>query len=135
MAKQWPSHFFPCTRRSYKDFFLIITNVVLQVVYRQSWHGTTTVLQTNKTSIELRVPYGEDHVIEITALTEGGHGTSSGPIHIPKMSSKFQTLCSLERIRGRNRQRSGGNEAHCGTKPQSDAVVHQTALQNSKTSV
>ncbi|XP_014910153.1 contactin-4 [Poecilia latipinna] len=58
-----------------------------KVVYRQSWHGRTTVLQTNKTSVELGVPYGEDHVIEITALTEGGHGTSSGPIHIPKMSS------------------------------------------------
>uniref|UniRef100_A0A3B3TWG9 Contactin-4-like n=1 Tax=Poecilia latipinna TaxID=48699 RepID=A0A3B3TWG9_9TELE len=70
----------------------------------------TTVLQTNKTSVELGVPYGEDHVIEITALTEGGHGTSSGPIHIPKMSSKFQTFCSLEMIRGRNRQGSGGNE-------------------------
>uniref|UniRef100_A0A3B3V998 Contactin-4-like n=1 Tax=Poecilia latipinna TaxID=48699 RepID=A0A3B3V998_9TELE len=70
-----------------------------KVVYRQSWHGRTTVLQTNKTSVELGVPYGEDHVIEITALTEGGHGTSSGPIHIPKMSSKFQTFCSLEMIR------------------------------------
>uniref|UniRef100_A0A3B3TX11 Contactin-4-like n=1 Tax=Poecilia latipinna TaxID=48699 RepID=A0A3B3TX11_9TELE len=81
-----------------------------KVVYRQSWHGRTTVLQTNKTSVELGVPYGEDHVIEITALTEGGHGTSSGPIHIPKMSSKFQTFCSLEMIRGRNRQGSGGNE-------------------------
>uniref|UniRef100_A0A3B3TV66 Contactin-4-like n=1 Tax=Poecilia latipinna TaxID=48699 RepID=A0A3B3TV66_9TELE len=77
-----------------------------KVVYRQSWHGRTTVLQTNKTSVELGVPYGEDHVIEITALTEGGHGTSSGPIHIPKMSSKFQTFCSLEMIRGRNRQGS-----------------------------
>uniref|UniRef100_A0A3B3TX27 Contactin-4-like n=1 Tax=Poecilia latipinna TaxID=48699 RepID=A0A3B3TX27_9TELE len=66
-----------------------------KVVYRQSWHGRTTVLQTNKTSVELGVPYGEDHVIEITALTEGGHGTSSGPIHIPKMSSKFQTFSLL----------------------------------------
>ncbi|XP_043978218.1 contactin-4 [Gambusia affinis] len=64
-----------------------------KVVYRQSWYGRTTVLQTNKTSIELRVPYGEDHIIEITALTEGGHGTSSGPIHIPKMSSLNSKGC------------------------------------------
>uniref|UniRef100_A0A3Q2C979 Fibronectin type-III domain-containing protein n=1 Tax=Cyprinodon variegatus TaxID=28743 RepID=A0A3Q2C979_CYPVA len=57
-----------------------------QVMYRQSWHGRTTILGTNKTSIELQVPFGEDYIIEITALTEGGDGISSGPIHIPKMS-------------------------------------------------
>uniref|UniRef100_A0A7N6AA63 Contactin 4 n=1 Tax=Anabas testudineus TaxID=64144 RepID=A0A7N6AA63_ANATE len=62
------------------------------VVYRQNWHGRTTVLETNKTSVELQISSGEDYLIEIKALTEGGDGTSSGPIRIPKMSSKFQTL-------------------------------------------
>uniref|UniRef100_A0A3B5AXQ0 Fibronectin type-III domain-containing protein n=1 Tax=Stegastes partitus TaxID=144197 RepID=A0A3B5AXQ0_9TELE len=57
-----------------------------QVVYRQNWHGKTTVLETNKTSAELQIPSGEDYLIEIKALTEGGDGTSSGPIRIPKMS-------------------------------------------------
>ncbi|XP_017282455.1 contactin-4 [Kryptolebias marmoratus] len=58
-----------------------------KVVYRQSWHGRTTVLETNKTNVELQIPSGEDYLIEIKALTEGGEGTSSGPIRIPKMSS------------------------------------------------
>lgn len=65
-------------------------HAVLQVVYRQNWRGRTAVLETNKTSAELRIPPGEDYLIEIKALTEGGDGASSGPIHIPKMSSKFQ---------------------------------------------
>uniref|UniRef100_A0A3Q2PQM8 Fibronectin type-III domain-containing protein n=1 Tax=Fundulus heteroclitus TaxID=8078 RepID=A0A3Q2PQM8_FUNHE len=59
-----------------------------KVVYRQTWNGRTAILETNKTSIELTAPFGEDYVIEITPLTEGGEGTSSGPIHIPKMSRK-----------------------------------------------
>ncbi|XP_029288438.1 contactin-4 isoform X2 [Cottoperca gobio] len=58
-----------------------------KVVYRQNWHGRTSVLVTNKTSVELQIPSGEDYLIEIKALTEGGDGTSSGPIRIPKMSS------------------------------------------------
>lgn len=58
----------------------------------------TTVLETNKTSVELHIPSGEDYLIEIKALTEGGDGTSSGPIRIPKMSSKFQILCSMQMI-------------------------------------
>lgn len=58
-----------------------------KVVYRQNWHGRTTVLETNKTNVELQIPSGEDYLIEIKALTEGGDGTSSGPIRIPKMSS------------------------------------------------
>ncbi|XP_033481407.2 contactin-4 isoform X2 [Epinephelus lanceolatus] len=58
-----------------------------KVMYRQTWHGRTTILETNKTSVELQIPSGEDYLIEIKALTEGGDGTSSGPIRIPKMSS------------------------------------------------
>uniref|UniRef100_A0A673CAA7 Contactin 4 n=1 Tax=Sphaeramia orbicularis TaxID=375764 RepID=A0A673CAA7_9TELE len=61
-----------------------------KVVYRQNWPGRTTVLETNKSSIELQIPSGEDYLIEIKALTEGGDGTSSGAIRIPKMSSKFR---------------------------------------------
>ncbi|KAM6981279.1 contactin-4 [Aplochiton taeniatus] len=58
-----------------------------KVVYSQNWHGRTNVLETNKTSVELQVPAGEDYLIEIKALTDGGDGSSSGPIRIPKMSS------------------------------------------------
>lgn len=70
----------------------------LQVLYRQNWHGRSAVLETNKTSVELQIPFGEDYLIEIKALTDGGDGTSSGPIRIPKMSSKFHTLSKLSNI-------------------------------------
>lgn len=61
----------------------------LQVVYRQAWNSVTSVLETNKTSMELQIPAGENYLIEIKTLTEGGDGSSSGPIRIPKMSSKL----------------------------------------------
>ncbi|XP_047437898.1 contactin-4 [Mugil cephalus] len=64
-----------------------------KVVYRQNWNGRTTVLETNKTSVGLQMPPGEDYLIEIKALTEGGDGTSSGPIRIPKMSSLNSNGC------------------------------------------
>ncbi|XP_036958345.1 contactin-4 isoform X3 [Acanthopagrus latus] len=64
-----------------------------KVVYRQNWHGRTTILETNKTSVELHIPSGEDYLIEIKALTRGGDGASSGPIRIPKMSSLNSKGC------------------------------------------
>lgn len=92
----------------------------LQVVYRQNWHGRTTVLETNKTSVELQIPSGEDYLIEIKALTKGGDGTSSGPIRIPKMSSKFQIVCSMQMNRVGIKQRSTGMGAPCVTNPSCD---------------
>ncbi|XP_041743354.1 contactin-4-like isoform X2 [Coregonus clupeaformis] len=58
-----------------------------KVVYRQNWLGKTSMVETNRTSVELQVPSGEDYLIEIKALSGGGDGSSSGPIRIPKMSS------------------------------------------------
>ncbi|XP_016891933.1 contactin-4 isoform X2 [Cynoglossus semilaevis] len=57
-----------------------------KIVCRQTWKGTTTELETSKASVELQVP-SEGYLIEIKALSRGGDGTSSGPIHIPKMDS------------------------------------------------
>uniref|UniRef100_A0A3Q1AKF5 Contactin-4-like n=1 Tax=Amphiprion ocellaris TaxID=80972 RepID=A0A3Q1AKF5_AMPOC len=76
-----------------------------KVVYRQNFHGKTTVLETNKTSMELQIPSGEDYLIEIKARTEGGDGTSSGPIRIPKIenhpnkTSKADTFTQLSYIK------------------------------------
>uniref|UniRef100_A0A4W5ND64 Contactin-3 n=1 Tax=Hucho hucho TaxID=62062 RepID=A0A4W5ND64_9TELE len=58
-----------------------------KVVYRQNWLGKSSVVETNRTSVELQVPPGEDYLIEIKALSGGGDGSSSGPIRIPKMYS------------------------------------------------
>ncbi|XP_035380323.1 contactin-4 isoform X1 [Electrophorus electricus] len=58
-----------------------------KVVYRQNWRRRTNVVETNRTSVELQVPSGEDLLIQIKASSDGGDGSYSNPIHIPKMSS------------------------------------------------
>ncbi|XP_063072502.1 contactin-4 [Engraulis encrasicolus] len=58
-----------------------------KVVYRQNWLGRASIVETNRTSVELQIPSGEDYLIEIRSQSEGGDGSSSGPIRIPKMSS------------------------------------------------
>uniref|UniRef100_A0A673XDZ1 Contactin-3 n=1 Tax=Salmo trutta TaxID=8032 RepID=A0A673XDZ1_SALTR len=56
-----------------------------KVVYRQNWLGKSSVVETNRTSVELQVPSGDDYLIEIKVLSGGGDGSSSGPIRIPKI--------------------------------------------------
>ncbi|KAI4874178.1 hypothetical protein NFI96_008504, partial [Prochilodus magdalenae] len=56
------------------------------VVYRQNWRRRTSVVETNRTSVELQVPSGEDLLIQIKASSDGGDGSYSSPIRIPKMS-------------------------------------------------
>ena len=46
------------------------------------------VLNTNKTSAELLLPIKEDYIIEVKATTDGGDGTSSEQIRIPRITSK-----------------------------------------------
>ncbi|XP_065135845.1 contactin-4 [Paramisgurnus dabryanus] len=58
-----------------------------KVVYRQNWHRGSSVVETNRTSVELQLPSGEDLLVQIKALSDGGDGSSSSPILIPKMSS------------------------------------------------
>ena len=47
------------------------------------------VLNTNKTSAELLLPIKEDYIIEVKATTDGGDGTSSEQIRIPRITSKL----------------------------------------------
>ncbi|XP_039505259.1 contactin-4 isoform X3 [Pimephales promelas] len=65
-----------------------------KVVYRQNWHRGSSVVETNRTSVELQVPSEEDLLVQIKALSDGGDGSSSSPIRIPKMSSKASCLNS-----------------------------------------
>ncbi|XP_053491809.1 contactin-4 isoform X2 [Ictalurus furcatus] len=57
-----------------------------KVMYRQNWHRGTSIVETNQTSLELQVP-SEDLLIQIKTLSDGGDGSYSSPIHIPKMSN------------------------------------------------
>uniref|UniRef100_A0A673XLG8 Contactin-3 n=1 Tax=Salmo trutta TaxID=8032 RepID=A0A673XLG8_SALTR len=66
-----------------------------KVVYRQNWLGKSSVVETNRTSVELQVPSGDDYLIEIKVLSGGGDGSSSGPIRIPKMSNILDQYTQL----------------------------------------
>lgn len=60
----------------------------LQVLYRWNRQSSTSVIETNKTSVELSLPFNEDYIIEIKPFSDGGDGSSSEQIRIPKISSK-----------------------------------------------
>ncbi|XP_055413239.1 contactin-3 isoform X1 [Bubalus kerabau] len=59
-----------------------------KVFYRTSSQNNVQVLNTNKTSAELLLPIKEDYIIEVKATTDGGDGTSSEQIRIPRITSK-----------------------------------------------
>lgn len=65
----------------------------IQILYRQNRQSKTHVLETNNTSAELLVPFEEDYLIEIRTVSDGGDGSSSEEIRIPKMSSKLSHHC------------------------------------------
>uniref|UniRef100_A0A8C0HRZ8 Contactin 4 n=1 Tax=Buteo japonicus TaxID=224669 RepID=A0A8C0HRZ8_9AVES len=59
-----------------------------KVLYRWNRQSSTSVIETNKTSVELSLPFDEDYIIEIKPFSDGGDGSSSEQIRIPKISSK-----------------------------------------------
>uniref|UniRef100_A0A8C5JTA7 Contactin 4 n=1 Tax=Junco hyemalis TaxID=40217 RepID=A0A8C5JTA7_JUNHY len=59
-----------------------------KVLYRWNRESSTSVIETNKTSVELSLPFDEDYIIEIKPFSDGGDGSSSEQIRIPKISSK-----------------------------------------------
>ncbi|KAM9533484.1 LOW QUALITY PROTEIN: contactin-6 [Guaruba guarouba] len=56
-----------------------------KILYRQNRHSKTQIQETNNTSAELLVPF-EDYLIEIRTVSDGGDGSSSEEIRIPKIS-------------------------------------------------
>ncbi|NXH30769.1 CNTN4 protein, partial [Myiagra hebetior] len=60
-----------------------------KVLYRWSRQSSTTVIETNKTSVELSLPFDEDYIIEIKPFSDGGDGSSSEQIRIPKISNAY----------------------------------------------
>ncbi|KAF7487026.1 Hypothetical predicted protein [Marmota monax] len=61
----------------------------LQVLYRWNRQSSTSVIETNKTSVELSLPFDEDYIIEIKPFSDGGDGSSSEQIRIPKISNFY----------------------------------------------
>ncbi|KAM5279794.1 contactin-4 isoform 4-T4 [Ctenodactylus gundi] len=60
-----------------------------KVLYRWNRQSSTSVIETNKTSVELSLPVDEDYIIEIKPFSDGGDGSSSEQIRIPKMSNSY----------------------------------------------
>nr|XP_033781751.1 contactin-4-like [Geotrypetes seraphini] len=59
-----------------------------KVLYRNR-QSSTSVIETNQTSVELSLPFDEDYIIEIKPISDGGDGSSSEQLRIPKMSNAY----------------------------------------------
>uniref|UniRef100_A0A8C5UB68 Contactin 4 n=1 Tax=Malurus cyaneus samueli TaxID=2593467 RepID=A0A8C5UB68_9PASS len=60
-----------------------------KVLYRWNRQSSTSVIETNKTWVELSLPFDEDYIIEIKPVSDGGDGSSSEQIRIPKISNAY----------------------------------------------
>ncbi|XP_050953393.1 contactin-3 [Labeo rohita] len=57
-----------------------------KVMYKQSRQSRPSVVETNSTSLELSLPVDEDYIIQIKPVSEGGEGSSSKQITIPRIA-------------------------------------------------
>uniref|UniRef100_H3CPG9 Contactin 4 n=1 Tax=Tetraodon nigroviridis TaxID=99883 RepID=H3CPG9_TETNG len=77
-----------------------------KVLYKKNRHSHPNVMETNTTSVELALPTDEDYIIQIKPFGEGGDGSSSKQITIPRIpgtnavgsASKVSTLSALSTI-------------------------------------
>ncbi|XP_030314192.1 contactin-4 [Calypte anna] len=60
-----------------------------KVLYRWNRQSSTSVIETNQTSVELSLPFNEDYIIQIQPFSDGGDGSSSEQIRIPKISNAY----------------------------------------------
>ncbi|XP_031461452.1 contactin-4 [Phasianus colchicus] len=60
-----------------------------KVLYRWNRQSSASVIETNRTSVELSLPFDEDYIIEIKPVSDGGDGSSSEQIRIPKISNAY----------------------------------------------
>ncbi|KAJ7998556.1 hypothetical protein DPEC_G00206130 [Dallia pectoralis] len=77
-----------------------------RVLYKCNRHSRPTVMETNTTSVELSLPMDEEYFIQIKPFGEGGEGSSSRQITIPRIAgpnaigsaTKVSTLSALSTI-------------------------------------
>ncbi|NP_001073520.1 contactin-4 precursor [Danio rerio] len=77
-----------------------------KVMYRRNRFSRPNVMETNTTSVELSLPTDEEYIIQIKPFGEGGEGSSSRQITIPRISgpnaigsaSSVSTLSALSTI-------------------------------------
>uniref|UniRef100_A0A8C6P3X7 Contactin 4 n=1 Tax=Nothobranchius furzeri TaxID=105023 RepID=A0A8C6P3X7_NOTFU len=61
-----------------------------KVLYKKNRHSRPSVMETNTTSVELALPVDEDYIIQIKPFGEGGDGSSSRQITIPKIPGEWR---------------------------------------------
>lgn len=77
-----------------------------KVLYKRNRHSRPSVMETNTTSVELSLPVDQEYIIQIQPFGEGGEGSSSRQITIPRIpgpnaigsASKVSTLSALSTI-------------------------------------
>ncbi|XP_026068967.1 contactin-4 isoform X2 [Carassius auratus] len=77
-----------------------------KVLYKRNQFSRPSIMETNTTSVELSLPTDEEYIIQIRSFGEGGEGSSSRQITIPKISgpnaigsaSSVSTLSALSTI-------------------------------------
>ncbi|KAF7658374.1 hypothetical protein LDENG_00013860 [Lucifuga dentata] len=67
-----------------------------KVMYSQDKHSRPSVVETNTTSLELSLPVNQDYVIQIKPFSEGGEGSSSRQITIPKITGAIAVGAASE---------------------------------------
>ncbi|XP_016314078.1 contactin-4 isoform X2 [Sinocyclocheilus anshuiensis] len=77
-----------------------------KVLYKRNQFSRPSIMETNTTSVELSLPMDEEYIIQIRPFGEGGEGSSSRQITIPKIAgpnaigsaSSVSTLSALSTI-------------------------------------
>lgn len=64
-------------------------------MYKQSRQSRPSVVETNSTSLELSLPVDEDYIIQIKPVSEGGEGSSSKQITIPRIAGLLIALTAF----------------------------------------
>uniref|UniRef100_A0A673MGJ8 Contactin-4-like n=1 Tax=Sinocyclocheilus rhinocerous TaxID=307959 RepID=A0A673MGJ8_9TELE len=59
-----------------------------KVLYKRNQFSRPSIMETNTTSVELSLPTDEEYIIQIRPFGEGGEGSSSRQITIPKISGR-----------------------------------------------
>lgn len=68
----------------------LLTRPPPKVLYKKNRHSRPNVMETNTTSVELALPTDEDYIIQIKPFGEGGEGSSSRQITIPRIPGQWR---------------------------------------------
>ncbi|KAI3369536.1 hypothetical protein L3Q82_007746 [Scortum barcoo] len=81
-----------------------------KVLYKKNRHSRPNVMETNTTSVELALPTDEDYIIQIKPFGEGGEGSSSRQITIPRIPGGVERVLKSGwwRTAGRGRRHAAG---------------------------